>query len=70
MREDILLGDHTKEEDDYTKLLEADSRRNRLLKIGMGTFYILLLVISLFIIWESPMDAYFMHTHNPILVKV
>ena len=51
LREELSKGDYRNEaEDAYVKMLEADSRKNLFLKIGMGTIYISLLIISLFII--------------------
>lgn len=51
LKEDILKGDYKSEnEDEYVKMLEADSKKDYLLKVGMGAFYIVLLVISLFIV--------------------
>jgi len=51
LKEELLKGDFRNEnEDDYVKKLKADNKKSTLLKIGMGTTYILLLLISLFII--------------------
>lgn len=51
LKEELLKGDFRNEnEDDYVKKLEADTKKSTLLKIGMGTTYILLILISLFII--------------------
>jgi hypothetical protein len=51
LKEELLKGDYRNEaEDEYVKMIEADSKRSLLLKIGMGTIYIFLLVVSLFII--------------------
>jgi hypothetical protein len=50
-KQDLLGGDYKNQKnDEYIKLLEEDSKKNRFLKIGMGTIYILLMLISLFII--------------------
>ena len=51
LKEAISKGDYkSEEEDDYVKMIEADSKKNLFFKIGIGTVYILLLIISLFII--------------------
>ena len=51
LREELAKGDFRNEvEDEYVKMLEADNRKNLFLKVGMGTIYISLLIISLFII--------------------
>ena len=51
LREELAKGDFRNEvEDEYVKMLEADNRKNLFLKVGMGTGYISLLIISLFII--------------------
>jgi len=51
LKEELAKGDFRNEaEDEYVKMLEADSKKNLFLKIGMGAIYISLLVISLFII--------------------
>ena len=51
LKEEISRGDYrNEEEDDYVKKIEADSKKSLFLKIAMGTVYILLIVISLFII--------------------
>ena len=51
LKEEILKGDYRNDtEDEYVKMLEADSRKNLLLRIGMGTIYFLILIISLFVI--------------------
>jgi hypothetical protein len=51
LKADIMMGDFKcEDEDEYIKMLESDSKKNLLLKIGMGAFYILLLVVSLFIV--------------------
>jgi len=51
MKEEIMKGDFRSEDEDlYVKMLEADSKKSLALKIGMGTFYILLLIVSLFIV--------------------
>ena len=51
LKEELNKGDYRNEaEDEYVKMLEADSRKNLFIKVGMGTIYISLLIISLFII--------------------
>ena len=50
LKDDLIKGDYKSDDDEYVKMLEAESKRDYYLKIGMGTFYIILLVISLFII--------------------
>ncbi|MDX1702022.1 MAG: hypothetical protein R3250_15455 [Melioribacteraceae bacterium] len=51
LKEELKRGDYRNEaEDEYVKMLEADSKKNLFIKIGMGTIYISLLIISLFII--------------------
>jgi len=51
LKEEISKGDfRSEEEDNYIKMLEADSKRNLLLKYSMGAVYLLILIISLFII--------------------
>ena len=51
LKEELSKGDYRNEaEDEYVKMLEADSKKNLLLKIGMGAIYISLLVISLFVV--------------------
>ncbi len=46
-----MKGDYRNEDDDeYIKMLESDTKKNLFLKIGMGTFYILLLIVSLFVV--------------------
>jgi len=50
LKEEIANGDYKSDNDDeYVKMLEED-KREYLLKIGMGAFYIVLLVISLLIV--------------------
>ena len=52
LKEEISKGDYrSEEEDNYIKMLEAESKRNLLLKIGMASVYLIILVFSLFIIW-------------------
>jgi len=51
LKEEIAKGDYRSEaEDEYVKMLEADSKKNLFLRIGMGTVYVFLLIISLFIV--------------------
>lgn len=51
LKEELAKGDYRNEaEDEYVKMLEADSKKNLFLKIGMGAIYVSLLVISLFIV--------------------
>ena len=51
MQQSIEAGDFKSEdEDEYVKMLEADSKKNLVLKIGVGAVYIILLVVSLFVV--------------------
>ena len=51
LKEDLAKGDYRNEaEDEYVKMIEADTKKSLFLKIGMGTIYIFLLIISLFIV--------------------
>ena len=51
LKKELYKGDFKSEaEDEYVKKLEASSKRDLLLRVGMGTFYFLLLIISLFIV--------------------
>jgi hypothetical protein len=51
LKVDIMMGDFKSEdEDEYVKMLESDSKKNLLIKVSMGAFYILLLVVSLFLV--------------------
>lgn len=51
LKEEILKGDFRNEdEDEYVKLLAEDSRKSLIFKVGMGVFYLTLLVISLFVV--------------------
>lgn len=51
MQRSIEAGDFKNEdEDEYVKKLEADSKKNLILKIGVGSVYIILLVVSLFVV--------------------
>jgi len=49
MHEDYLEEDYKNEVDEYVKLLDAHTKKSILLKIGMGSLYIFLLVASLFV---------------------
>ena len=51
LKEEISKGDYRSEsEDEYVKMLEADSKKSLMLKISMGVIYLSLLIISLFIV--------------------
>lgn len=51
LKEELAKGDYRNEdEDEYIKMLEADSKKNFFLKVGIGAIYISLLIISLFIV--------------------
>jgi len=51
LKEELSKGDYRNEaEDEYVKKLEANSKKNLRMKIVMGTFYLLILIISLFVI--------------------
>ena len=51
MQRTIEGGDFRNEdEDEYVKMLEADSKKNLFVKIAVGTVYITLLIISLFVV--------------------
>ena len=51
MQRSIEHGDFKNEdEDEYVKMLEADSKKNLVLKISVGAVYIVLLVVSLFVV--------------------
>ena len=51
MQRTIEKGDFRNEdEDEYVKMLEADSKKNLFVKIAVGTVYVVLLVISLFVV--------------------
>ena len=51
LKEEILKGDFRNEdEDEYVKLLAEDSRKSLIFKVGMGVFYLTLLVMSLFVV--------------------
>ncbi len=51
MQQSIEAGDFKSEdEDEYVKMLEADSKKNLVLKIGVGAVYVMLLIVSLFVV--------------------
>lgn len=51
MHRTIEGGDFRNEdEDEYVKMLEADSKKNLFVKIAVGAVYITLLIVSLFVI--------------------
>lgn len=51
MKEEILKGDFRNEDEDlYVKMLETDTKKKFMLRVGMGTVYILLLIVSLFVV--------------------
>ncbi|MCB9207816.1 MAG: hypothetical protein H6612_04445 [Ignavibacteriales bacterium] len=46
-----MKGDYRNEaEDAYVKMIEKDTKKSLMLKIGMGAIYISLLIISLFVV--------------------
>ena len=51
LKEELSKGDFKSEkEDEYIKLLEANSKRKLFLRVSIGSLYLILLIISLFII--------------------
>jgi hypothetical protein len=51
LKEELLKGDFRNEdEDEYVKLLAEDSKKSLIFKIGMGVFYLTLLIVSLFVV--------------------
>lgn len=51
LKDALEKGDYESEaKDEYVKMLEADTKKNLILKFGMGAFYIALLVVSIFIV--------------------
>jgi hypothetical protein len=51
LKDELLQGDfRTEDEDEYVKKIKADNKRDKIIKISMGAFYITLLIVSLFII--------------------
>lgn len=51
LKKELEKGDYRNEaEDEYVKMLETDTKRNTFLRVGMGTLYIFLLVVSLYIV--------------------
>ncbi len=51
LKEELLKGDFRNEdEDEYVKLLSEDSRKSLIFKVGMGVFYLTLLIVSLFVV--------------------
>lgn len=51
MQRTIEQGDFRNEDqDEYVKMLEADSKKNLVVKIAVGAVYITLLIISLFVV--------------------
>jgi hypothetical protein len=51
MQRTIEQGDFRNEdEDEYVKMLEADSKKNLFVKVAVGTVYVVLLVVSLFVV--------------------
>lgn len=51
LKKELLKGDYKNEnEDDYVKSLKTGARKNTMLIIGMGTIYLIILIISLIIV--------------------
>ena len=51
MKKEIMKGDFKSEDEDlYVKMLENNTKKNFILKVGMGAAYILLLIVSLFVL--------------------
>lgn len=51
MQRTIEQGDFRNEdEDEYVKMLEADSKKNLVVKIAVGAVYLALLIVSLFVV--------------------
>ena len=51
LKKELEKGDFRNEaEDEYIKMLEAGTKKNAFLRVGMGTLYILLLLVSLYIV--------------------
>ena len=51
IKEEIMKGDYRNEaEDSYVKLLESESKKNKVLRIGMIATYSFLLIISILVI--------------------
>lgn len=51
LKKEIEKGDYRSEaEDEYVKMIESDTKKSLFLRVGMGTFYILLLLVSLYIV--------------------
>lgn len=51
LKHELSKGDYNSEtEDEYVKILETNSKRNLLLRVGIGTIYLLLLIVSLLIV--------------------
>ncbi len=51
MQRTIEQGDFRNEdEDEYVKMLEADSKKNLFVKVAVGAVYVVLLVVSLFVV--------------------
>lgn len=51
IKEEIMKGDYRNEaEDAYVKLLESDSKKNKVLRIGMLATYTFLLIVSILVI--------------------
>ncbi|MCB9219933.1 MAG: hypothetical protein H6613_06875 [Ignavibacteriales bacterium] len=48
--EDYLKEDYVNDSDDYVKDLATNRKRDLYLKIGMGTVYVLLLVVSIMVV--------------------
>ena len=48
--EDYLKEDYANDSDNYVKDLATNRKRDLYLKIGMGTVYVLLLVVSIMVV--------------------
>lgn len=51
LKKELEKGDYRNEaEDAYVKMIEADTKKSLFLRVGMSTFYIILLLASLYIV--------------------
>ena len=51
LREELSKGDFNNDaEDEYIKMLDAHFKKKLFLKVGLGTFYFLILMISLLLL--------------------
>ena len=37
-------------EDEYVKMIKADSKKSKAIKMGVGAIYLILLIVSLFVV--------------------